>query len=538
MRPLKTLKKLYDEESHIVITEKGSPPRVIFSGEDFLLEDLPRDTRVIYPRPPLEGVPNLKAAIRWAINHPEGMEPLHALLRPGMKVTVAMDDISLPLPPMRTPDVRQTVLEIVLELLADSGVDDVHLIIANALHRRMTPAEMRRMVGGKIFDAFYPDRYYNHDAEDPDGMVELEKTSHGEVVALNRRATESDLVIYVNINLVPMDGGHKSLGTGLVNYDSLRAHHNPKTIRDSESYMEPSRSALHKSNERIGRTIDKHLKVFHIETALNNKMFDGPVAFLGKKEEDYTEFDRMKFQGMKFALSKMPRAAKRKLFMEIPAAYDVIGVHAGATEPTHEKTLELCWKQYSVPVEGQSDIAIFGVPYISPYNVNSILNPLLLQVMGLGYFFNLNRGIPLVKKGGVLILCHPAYDEFDPEHHPSYIEFFNRLLPETRDAMVLEHKYEREFAKNPSYVHLYRKGNAYHGAHPFYMWYWGENGRQHVGKVIVAGAENNHVPELLGWDRADTLADAIDQARGFMGRNASISLVHTPPILQTDVKVA
>ena len=93
--------------------------------------------------------------------------------------------------------------------------------------------------------------------------------------------------------------------------------------------------------------------------------------------------------------------------------------------------------------------------------------------------------MPLVKKGGVLILCHPAYDEFDPDQHPSYIEFFHRLLPETRDAMKLAHKYEREFAENPSYVHLYRKGNAYHGVHPFYMWYWGENGRQHVGKVIV-----------------------------------------------------
>src|SRR5215510_5616511 len=185
MRPLKTLRKLYDEESHVVITEKGSPPRVLFSGEDFLLEDLPIGTRVIYPRAPLEPVPNLKATIRWALNHPDSMEPLHALLRPGMKVTIALDDISLPLPPMRTPDVRQQVLEIVLELLADSGVDDVHLIIANALHRRMTEAEMKRMVGQKIWDDFYPDRYYNHDAEDPDGMLELDRTSHGEVVAVN-----------------------------------------------------------------------------------------------------------------------------------------------------------------------------------------------------------------------------------------------------------------------------------------------------------------------------------------------------------------
>ena len=84
---------------------------------------------------------------------------------------------------------------------------------------------------------------------------------------------------------------------------------------------------------------------------------------------------------------------------------------------------------------------------------------------------------------------------------------------------------------------MYRKGNAYHGAHPFYMWYWGENGRQHVGKVIVAGAENNHVPELLGWERADTLAEAIDMARGFMGRSASITCVKTAPIVQCDVRI-
>src|SRR5262249_13537170 len=159
--------------------------------------------------------------------------------------------------------------------------------------------------------------------------------------------------------------------------------------------------------------------------------FHGPTAFLAKKEEDYSELDRLKLQAFKYSLSKMPRVAKRKLFHSVPAAYEMTSVYAGATEPTHDRILEMSWKQYSVPVEGQADVVIIGVPFISPYNVNSILNPVLLQCMGLGYFFNLNRGVPLLKKGGVLILCHPAYDEFDPEHHPSYIEFFNRLLPET-----------------------------------------------------------------------------------------------------------
>ncbi len=359
MRQLKTLKRLYDEERHVVITEKGSPPRVLFFGEDFLLEDLPLDTRVVFPRQPLKGVPNVKAAIRWALNHPEGMDPLHALLRPGMKVTIAIDDISLPLPPMARRTCGRRSWRSCSSCSPTRAWTTSYLIIANALHRRMTESEMRRMVGSKIFDSYYPERYYNHDAEDPEGMVELERTSAGEVVAINRRAAESDLLIYVNINLVPMDGGHKSVGTGLANYESLRAHHNPKTIRESETYMEPSKSALHRSTERIGRVIDKSLKVFHIETALNNKMFDGPTGFLGKREDDFTEFDRLKFQGMKYTLSKLPRAAKRKMFMQIPAPYDVIGVNAGATEPCHEKTLELCWKQYSVPVEGQSDIVIF-----------------------------------------------------------------------------------------------------------------------------------------------------------------------------------
>src|SRR5262249_34563033 len=157
-------------------------------------------------------------------------------------VTIAVDDISLPLPPMKRPDVREIVLDIVLEMLADHGVDDVHIIIATSLRRRMTEAEIRRMVGDKVFDAFHPDRLYNHDACDPDGMVVLGKTAHGELVDTNRRAAESDLVIYLNINLVPMDGGHKSVGVGLCGYESLKAHHTPKAIVESDSFMDPERS--------------------------------------------------------------------------------------------------------------------------------------------------------------------------------------------------------------------------------------------------------------------------------------------------------
>ena len=48
-------------------------------------------------------------------------------MRPGMRLTIAIDDISIPLPPMQSPDIRQLVLEEVIELAARRGVEDIKL---------------------------------------------------------------------------------------------------------------------------------------------------------------------------------------------------------------------------------------------------------------------------------------------------------------------------------------------------------------------------------------------------------------------------
>ena len=522
---------------HFVDTD--SPARLMFSGEQLLFEHLPAGTRVIYPKPPIVGLKDPDAAIRYALNHPLNMEPLHGLLSPGMKVTIAFDDISLPLPPMRRPDVRQRVLEIVLEILGNHGVDDVHIIAALALHRRMTGDEIRHAVGDKVFNAYWPDRLYNHDAEDPDGMVDLGRTDADEYVQINMRAMESDLLIYVNINLVPMDGGHKSVATGLTGYKALRANHNPYVMRKCDSYMDPDekRSALHESVNRQGRYVEKHVKIFHIETAINNRMFDGQLEFFAKKEENFTDFDWQKAKALKATLDALPQAARQKLLYSSPAAYELIGVWAGECEAVHQQTVAKCFEQYAIPVKGQADIAIFGIPYVSPYNVHSYLNPLLVQVQAQGYLHSLYRHNPLVKKGGTVIITHPMEDRFDPVHHAPYIEFVHRLLPETRDAITLHKKYEERFATDPTYVELYRKSHAYHGAHPFFMWYWGEAGRQHIGRVIVAGAKDDYMCELFGYEPAANLQEAIAMAQDGAPPSPQITMVHVPPILMVDVAV-
>ncbi len=505
-------------------------------GEDLLSVKFPAGTRVVYPSPTVPGLRDRAGAIRHALAHPVEMEPLDALLEPGMKVTLAIDDISLPLPKMRRPDIRESVLTVLLERLAEKGIDDVHIIVATSFHRRMATFEIERAVGRKIFRAYYPDRLYNHDGEAPGGMVELGVTERGERVRINRRAAESDLLVYVNINLVPMDGGSKSVGVGLCDYPTLQAHHTPQTILGCDSYFDHTRSDMNRSCDRIGKIVNQKLKVFHIESVVNNAMFDRTMAFFVKNEDRWNAYDRTLFSATRWGLGRLSRSAKRKVLFAVPAAYDVIAVHAGATLPVHERSLAYNYAQYCVPVEGQTDVAVYGIPFVSPYNVNSILNPLLVQVMALGYFHNMYRGMPVVKKNGVLIVTHPLYDEFDPLHHPSYIEFFHRLLAETRDSFELQRKYEAEFAHNPDYIRMYRTGNAYHGVHPFYMWYWGENGRAHVGKVIVVGAEDPEVARVLGWECASSMDQALEMAQSHAGHKPSITLTHFAPILMADVR--
>ena len=103
--------------------------------------------------------------------------------------------------------------------------------------------------------------------------------------------------------------------------------------------------------------------------------------------------------------------------------------------------------------------------------------------------------------------------------------------------MELHKKYEKQFAKNPAYVQMYRTGKAYHPVHPFYMWYWGENGRQHRGRVIVVGADNEYIPQVLGYETAATMSDALRMARETAPENPDISCFRICPLMLADVHI-
>ena len=521
----------------VLEVDRSTPPTLCWHGEGFRLLRLPNGSRVLYPPEPVAALEDPDEAIRHALLNPLGdMAPLPSLLKAGMRLTIAFDDISLPLPPMERPDNRQRVIEAVLDMAAAAGVDDVVLIVALALHRRMTPAELRHAVGDRIYDAFEPKGLLlQHDAEDPAALVHLGLTDHGEDVEINRRAAESDLLVYVNINLVAMDGGHKSVATGLASYKSLRHHHNVRTMQHSRSFMDQARSELHTSNWRMGRLIAASgVKVFQIETTLNTDTFPSAFGFLQKREWEWSARDRASFLAVSKSLERTPDRLARSIFQSIKSPHKMSSVQAGEVEAVHARTTEHVYRQQLVDVEGQTDVVIMGLPYICPYNVNSIMNPILVMCLGLGYFFNLYRGKPLVRPGGVVILSHPTPWAFNPVHHPSYIDFFEEVLADTTDPVEIEKNYEERFATDDWYRHLYRTSHAYHGVHPFYMWYWGAHAMDHVGGVIFVGGDPKAV-KRMGFKRASSMRDALEMAEDVVGRDPSITQFHCPPMMIADV---
>jgi hypothetical protein len=523
----------------VLEVDERTPPLLVHHGEGFRMQRFPMGTRVVYAPDSLPSMRNVRGAIRHALLNPLGdTKPLPDLLKPGMRLTIAFDDISIPLPPMKTPDIRQLIIEQVVEMAARAGVEDLKLIVANSLHRRMTAREIERAVGERVFRSFYPSDLTNHDAEDHDNLKHIGKTSKKEDVEINRRAAESDLIVYVNVNLVAMDGGHKSVPVGLASYKSLRHHHNVDTMLHSKSYMDPrpGHSAIHDSCARMGHVIkEAGIKIFTIETTLNNDTFPSQLGFLNKREWEWSSADQALMMASKKANEMAPPRIRREVFRRIEAPYGVTGINAGETEAVHGRTLENLHRQQLVEVSGQSDIVVFGLPYISPYNVNSVMNPILVHCLGLGYLFNMYRNKPLVRPGGAVIMFHPVPWEFHQIHHPSYIDFFEEVLRETTDPSTIESKYEERYATDPWYRHLYRTSYAYHGVHPFYMWYWGAHGRDYSGDVIIVGGEPKSVTRL-GYRSAGSFRDALEMAKDSVGSSPSITYFHSPPLAIADVR--
>jgi hypothetical protein len=505
----------------VLEVDDRTPPLLVPDGDRFRLEKFPLGTRVIYPAESLTPVSGLGEAINAALDAPLESEPLSALLEPAMRLTIAFDDIGIPTPKMRRPDIRGKVIEAVLTRAAAAGVDDVALVSANGLNRRMTAEELQYVVGERVFRSFYADGLLtSHDAEDTDNLITLGSTKPAEI-ALNARAAGSDLLIFVHLVVAPPARGAAVIAGGLGSTATIG--------------LLSGLGAHGGAAAEIADLVSSAVRVFQIDVVLDNDVFAPPLEFLGHREWEWSLKDRATWFGLRRGLEWSPQRARRRLMNRAEGDYSATLVTAGAPVAVEEVSRAQIAAQQLVEVSAASDVGVIGVSAHTPFSVDSVTNPILAAWSGLTAAFGSHTGTPFVRAGGALILYHPLHAEFSPLHHPSYVDFFADVLTVTTDPEQISADYEEKFANDSWYVHLYRTSQAFHGVHPMYLWYQIAAAQRHCSDIIWVGADRESAARM-GFRAASTLADALEIVASTVGRTPSISYLHTPPRVVVDVK--
>ncbi len=453
-------------------------------GETSLTATLPERTRVfsnteaVLPTP----IDDLTAAVGEALAHPIGLPRLGELVKPRSRVTIAFDDATVP----SYGPIRAIAIDAVLGELATAGVArrQVSLICANALHRKLRPAELARIIGASLVDEF-GDRLSCHDAEDADRLVDLGRTpEHGYPVVVNRCVTDSDLLVYVNAgHMRGFNGGWKSVCVGLSTYESIRVTHTPDGMS-----MSVHHNRMHVVLDEMGRHLERRLArpVFKVDT-----LGADPVT----------------------------------------VARVVAGSVAGARGAI-VSAMETMFPPRRDQARERFDVVVYGVPDGSPYAVFSHVNPILTLISsGLGYLGGLVEAIG--KPGCTVIMATPVPERWDRIAHPSYPEVWERVLGTTRDPHEIMRRYADDYARRPDYVDAYRSRFGFHPVHAIFAVYPLKR-LGHVGRVIVAGPRDPAIPRHLGFDVAGSVEEAVALAVTAHGAGSSIAYVKQPAPARPD----
>jgi hypothetical protein len=414
--------------------------------------------------------------VRAALASPLGLPRIRELVKPGARVTIAFDDHTTG----SFGPIRPVAIRAVLGELAEAGVSSaqVRLVCANALHRMCRAAELGRLLDDGLVREF-ASRLSGHDAEDPDQIADLGATAqHGYPVEVSRFVTDADLTVYVNTNYIRgFTGGWKSVCVGLSTWKSIRVTHTPDGMS-----MSLNRNRMHAVLDEMGHHLEQRIgrRIFKIDTLLAGP-FEAAQILAGGVDE--TRQAALEVQARRFP----PR-------------------RAAAPEPC--------------------DILVYGVPDSSPYAIWASVNPILTLIsMGLGYLGSMIEAVG--KPGCTVVMAAAARDAWDRVHHPSYLDVWERVLTQTRDPYEITDRFEAAFARHPEYIGAYRHHFAFHPIHGLLATHPLKRLR-HVGRVIVAGPRDAHIPRHLGFEVAATVEEAVARARAIHGRGSVIGVVQQP----------
>lgn len=437
--------------------------------------ELPDSALVIGPGSYQEPTPvDPVEAVRTALRAPVGSRPLHELVTSTSRVAIAFPDrVKGGAHPLAH---RRVALRAILDELTRAGVRqrNVRLICAVGLHRKNSFEQMTEYLGAE-FVAAHRDRIVNHDAEDPDEIVDLGESELGDVVAFNRTCAEADLTIVLgHVQGNPyggFSGGYKTFTTGLTTWRSIAGHHVPATMQRPDFIPISTRSHFRDQLRAIGRKIT---------AAINHPLF---------------VVDAVVGQGA-----------------------NVLGIYAGGVEAVEAASWPLAEKRTNVVVDCVPvDVAVFGLPADFHYGPGMGRNPILV---GQAVAATIARIAGLLRPGGVAIATAQAGGYFNDAWFPSYRETFARWADHCSVSEM--EGTVTDISTRPAYVDAYRRGEGYHPFHGFSMLAMAELGLRRTSRIFVVGAERPGDVRAMGMAAVRSVEEALSQAEKYVGRRPRI----------------
>jgi hypothetical protein len=489
---------------------------LFYSGTEVIAANLPDDARLVMPPEVGPGLGDLRAAVTSALEEPVDGKPLIERVTDRSRVLIVVDGPAFPVPPMRV-DARPVALESIVGCLMDGGVrmDHVSLLCSSGITRLYRPTEIARVAS---VPGLSPAAC--HDAEAIDHLAVIGGTTEGEVVELNDAVQRADLVITVAVAQAPAHGGWTTLMPGLASVSSARAFLTAENLAQGPTPFEPG-SRLQKALRRAGRVLEKKLDLFHVEIALDTRLWPSAVLNLLRPEGGVSR--------PIVAWDRIPEPIRARASRLFHSEYQAVGVAAGSVNAAHERIRQILLERCYVKVDAQADVVVLGVPAVAPHTLNSYDNPVLDVVSAFGYVLAWHEGRPLVREGGAVVLLTPLHERFDRRTHLPYVEFYEKVLSRTRDPLEMAEIFEALFCGRPEYVSAYRRRLAYHGLQPFHAWYQACNMLRRVGRTFVVGAERQPV-DRFGFTACASVEEAVDAAREAAGgAGATVAAPVLPP---------
>lgn len=220
-------------------------------GKDFLKFELQKKNLVLVAKPrAVPGAREVQDEVERALSNPIGCDRLSEMAKPGLKVTIVVDDVTRPTP-------AHLLIPSVVKELHRAGVkdDDISVVVGRGGHRKMTEQEVKEKVGQEEYERLSVEV---HEPTDHRELKALGETSHGTPLWINKTFMEAGLKIGIG-GILPhvfagYGGGAKIVLPGVSSVEGIKYNHNILSPRARLRILDgnPLREDMEEAAERVG----------------------------------------------------------------------------------------------------------------------------------------------------------------------------------------------------------------------------------------------------------------------------------------------